>query len=218
MTPHAPEAICAELADIMRACARDDVAGGDTNGLRAYLRQTAYSRPLDAVRAEQQLRRYVAEPPSPVLTALGEAAPLPDVGVNASDLPAWMTALADALRARQHAGGPPEPAVPETHWEWRARFPELAQFLGGWFSQDMPDEFENAEATVRDYRRDTHPQVVARLRGEIAEFTALGLDEAGYVLAVAELGMEVEPPGPESVESWLARLADDLVMPTTSTA
>ncbi|MGH1554604.1 contact-dependent growth inhibition system immunity protein [Streptomyces sp. L7] len=40
----------------------------------------------------------------------------------------------------------------------------------------------------------TDPQLTARLVGELHELLALDIDESDYALAVAELGMEVDPP------------------------
>ncbi|MCX4780266.1 hypothetical protein [Streptomyces sp. NBC_01264] len=37
-----------------------------------------------------------------------------------------------------------------------------------------------------------------------------GLDEADHAVAVAELGMELEPPGDHSPGSWLSSVADEL--------
>ncbi|MFJ8862048.1 hypothetical protein ACIRD8_26900 [Streptomyces sp. NPDC102451] len=67
-------------------------------------------------------------------------------------------------------GAAPPPATPRTHGEWHARFPELGQFLGGWFSQEM-------------------------------------VEESDYALAVAVLGMGVDPPEPLSAGAWLVELA-----------
>ncbi len=63
-------------------------------------------------------------------------------------------------------------------------------------------------AAVTDYRASTDPQLVARLVGELHELLALDLDESDYALAVAELGMEVDPPAPYAPSGWLAHLAD----------
>ncbi|SCF95996.1 hypothetical protein GA0115255_1130210, partial [Streptomyces sp. Ncost-T6T-2b] len=74
----------------------------------------------------------------------------------------------------------------------------------------MPDEFPDHDAAVRDYTATTDPQLVARLAGELRELLALGLEESDYGLAMAELGMEVDPPQPYSPSGWLAHLADGL--------
>lgn len=77
----------------------------------------------------------------------------------------------------------------------------------------MPDEFENHEAAVQDYRASADPQLVARLVGELHELLALDLDESQYAIAVAELGMEVDPPAPYSPSGWLVLVADRLTGP-----
>lgn len=57
----------------------------------------------------------------------------------------------------------------------------------------MPDEFDDHDTAVDDYRTTTDPHLVARLTGELHELLALDLDEPDYALDVAELGMEVDP-------------------------
>lgn len=104
----------------------------------------------------------------------------------------------------------PPPATPQTHWEWHARFPETGQLLGGWFSQDIVDEFPDHEAAVADYAATTDPQLVARLVGELHELLALPLDEGDYAVAAAELGMEVNPPEPFSYGAWFQSVAATL--------
>lgn len=117
----------------------------------------------------------------------------------------WLLLLADHIKRSVEEGRVPPPvALPETHWEWRARFPELNQFLGGWFSQDMPDEFDDHDTAVGDYAGSTAPTVVARLVGELRELLALELDEVDYAVAVAELGTEVDPPATYSPSGWLS--------------
>ncbi|GHE93408.1 hypothetical protein GCM10018785_69140 [Streptomyces longispororuber] len=115
--------------------------------------------------------------------------------------------LADHIRRSVAEGLVPAPASPATHGEWHACFPELGQFLGGWFSQDMPDEFDGHEAAVDDYAATTDRRLVARLVGETRELPALGLDEAEYAVGVAELGMEVEVLAPYGPSGWPALVA-----------
>ncbi|GAB2972665.1 hypothetical protein GCM10023080_040990 [Streptomyces pseudoechinosporeus] len=74
----------------------------------------------------------------------------------------------------------------------------------------MPDEFDDHDVAVDDYRASTAPQLVARLVGELHELLALELGESDYALAVAELGMEVDPPAPYAPSGWLALVADRL--------
>ncbi|MET8283656.1 MULTISPECIES: contact-dependent growth inhibition system immunity protein [Streptomyces] len=67
--------------------------------------------------------------------------------------------------------------------------------------------------TVDDYAAGIHPQLVARLVGELRELLALDLDESDHALAVAELGMEVDPPAPYSPGAWLTLVAERLESP-----
>jgi hypothetical protein len=178
--------------------------------LQAYLRHTWHTRPWALSIAEQQLREYARNPPGRLRLRLGEFYPVPDVGLPDARTQSWLFETADHIRQSIESGDVPPPAAPQTHWEWHARFGELGQFLGGWFSQDMPDEFADHDAAVRDYKASTDPQLTARLVGEIHELLALDLDEHDYAIGVAELGMEVEPPAAFSVGRWLESVANHL--------
>lgn len=205
-----------ELDQVMRAYAgqpADDTADKLSQALTAYLRQTWHSRPWALAAAERQLREYADNPPGRLRMRLGEFYPIPDVGLPGGEIQPWLYCLADHIKHSIEQGEVPPAAVPTTHWEWHTRFPELGQFLGGWFSQDMPDEFDNHDAAADDYRTSTDPQLVARLIGELHELLALDLDESDYALAIAELGMEVDPPAPYSPSGWLALVADRLSGP-----
>jgi hypothetical protein len=127
--------------------------------------------------------------------------------MSESEIGDWMTVLADHLKKSIEACDVPEPSAPQTHWGWHARFPETAQLLGGWFSQDVVDEFPDHEAAVADYAATTNPHLVARLVGELHELLALLLDEGDYALAAAELGIEVGPPEPFSYGAWFESVA-----------
>lgn len=118
--------------------------------------------------------------------------------------------LADHLKKSIEEGEVPEPSTPQTHWEWHARFPETAQLLGGWFSRDIVDEFPDHAAAVTDYAATTHPQLVARLVGELHELLALPLDDGDYALAAAGFGMEIGPPEPLSHGAWYQSLGTTL--------
>lgn len=180
--------------------------------LEAYLRHTWHTRPWALSVAEQQLREYARNPPGRLRLRLGEFYPVPDVGLPEAGTQSWLFEMADHIKRSIESGDVPPPATPRTHWEWHARFGELGQFLGGWFSQDMPDEFADHDAAVQDYKASTDPQLVARLVGEIHELLALDLDDHEYVMGVAELGMEMEPPAPLSVGAWLESVAEHLAV------
>ena len=205
-----------ELDQVIRAYAgqsADDTPDKASDALVAYLRHTWHSRPWALAVAERQLREYADNPPGRLRLRLGEFYAIPDVGLPEADLQQWLYCLADHIKHSIEEGEVPPPATPATHWEWHARFPELGQFLGGWFSQDMPDEFDDHDAAIDDYRTSTDPQLAARLTGELHELLVLDIDESDYALAVAELGMEVDPPAPHSPSGWLALVADRLTAP-----
>lgn len=205
-----------ELDQVIRAYIgqpADDTSDAPSQVLTAYLRYTWHTRPWALAVAEQQVREYAENPPGRLRLALGEFYVIPDVGLPEGAVQKWLYTLADHIRRSIEEGAVPPPAAPATHWEWHARFPELGQFLGGWFSQDMPDEFENHDEAVTDYKASTDPQLVARLVGELQELLALDLDESDHALAVAELGMEVDPPEPFTPSGWLTHLADRLIQP-----
>lgn len=202
-----------ELDQVLHAYlgqAADDTPEKRSAALEGYLRQIWHTRPWAIAVAERQVREYAHNPPGRLRHELGEFYPVPDVGIPEPDVQAWLLQLADHLAASVEQGDVPPPGVPRTHWEWHARFPELGQLLGGWFSQDMPDEFGDHDAALADYLTGTHPALVARLAGEVRELLVLAGEEADLALAVAELGMEVRPAEPFSVGGWLARLADEV--------
>ncbi|MFF9083050.1 contact-dependent growth inhibition system immunity protein [Streptomyces rubiginosohelvolus] len=203
-----------ELDVVVAAFAGQDAESPETDtvppALQAYLRHTWHTRPWALSVAEQQMREYARNPPGRIRLRLGEFYAVPDLGVPESRTQSWLSEIADHIKHSIETGEVPPPATPQTHWEWHARFGELGQFLGGWFSQDMPDEFEGHDAAIRDYQAGADPHLIARLVGEINELLALGLEGGDYSVAMSELGMEVEPPAPFTVESWLRAVADQL--------
>ncbi|WP_426367124.1 contact-dependent growth inhibition system immunity protein [Streptomyces sp. E-08] len=177
------------------------------HALTGYLRHTWRTRPWAIAVAEQQLRDYAANPPGRLRVRLGEFYAPPDLGLPDEELHDWLVQLADRLAENLESGQAPPPSPPVTRWEWHARFPELAQLLGGWFSQDMPDEFADHASALADYLDGTDPGLVARLTGELHDLLALPLEEGGLVLGLAELGMEVDPPAPYTPGAWISALA-----------
>ncbi|WP_236244117.1 contact-dependent growth inhibition system immunity protein [Streptomyces sp. CC210A] len=79
--------------------------------------------------------------------------------------------------------------------------------------QALPDEFADHEAALRDYAQSTEPGLVARVVGEVHELLALDLDDAECALALAELGMEVDPPALHTPGAWLEQVAGRLTGP-----
>ncbi|MFJ4920371.1 contact-dependent growth inhibition system immunity protein [Streptomyces sp. NPDC088725] len=203
-----------ELDQVMRAYLGRTAE--DEEALTAYLRHHWRTRPWAIAAAEHQLREYAKNPPGRLRLRLGEFYPVPDVGLADADIQAWLLGLANRLRESVENGEAPPPAPPQTHWEWHARFPELAQLLGGWFSQDMPNEFEDHEDALQDYLETTDPGIIAQLTGELHDLLVLPLEESDYAVAVAELGMEIDPPAPYSPSGWLAELAGRFAVAGTS--
>lgn len=202
-----------ELDQVMRAYLGqrgDDTPERRSRALDAYLRHTWHTRPWSIAEAERQLREYSRNPPGRIRHRLGEFYSIPDTGMAESEIGDWLMVLADHLKKSIEEGDVPEPSSPQTHWEWHARFPETAQLLGGWFSQDIVDEFPDHDEAVADYVATTDPHLVARLVGELHELLALPLDEGDYALAAAELGMEVGPPEPFSYGAWFRAVAATL--------
>ena len=143
-----------ELDQVMRAYdgqAADDTEDKPSAALTAYLRHTWHARPWALAAAETQLREYSRNPPGRVRLRLGEFYSVPDVGLPEGDIQAWLSLPRRPHQAQHRGRRSPAAFGPSTHWEWRARFPEAAQFLGGWFSQDMPDEFADHDAAITDY-------------------------------------------------------------------
>ncbi|MEV5973429.1 contact-dependent growth inhibition system immunity protein [Streptomyces sp. NPDC051921] len=172
-----------------------------------YLRQTWRTRPWAIAVAAEQLRTLADNPPGRLRLRLGEYYRLPDLGLPPEEIRDWLAGLADRLDESLATGQAPPPGPPATPWEWRARFPELAQLLGGWFTQDMPDEFGDHESALADYLEGTDPGLVAQLTGELHDLLALGLDEDELALALAALGAEVVPPASLTPGAWLTSLA-----------
>ncbi|MFF5308578.1 contact-dependent growth inhibition system immunity protein [Streptomyces massasporeus] len=213
LTPLEHDRRYGELDQVIRAYIgqqADDTPERASLALNAYLRHTWHTRPWALAVAERQLREYAEHPPGRLRLSLGEFYAVPDVGLPDSDIQQWLRCLADHIKHSVTEGAAPSPAVPATHWEWHARFPETAQLLGGWFSQDIVDEFPDHDAAVADYAATTDPHLVARLVGELHELLALPLDEGDYALAAAELGMEVGPPEPFSYGAWFQSVAATL--------
>ncbi|MFI2631137.1 contact-dependent growth inhibition system immunity protein [Streptomyces collinus] len=213
LTPLEHDRRYGELDQVIRAYIgqpADDTPERASLSLNAYLRHTWHTRPWALAVAERQLREYAEHPPGRLRLSLGEFYAVPDVGLPESDIQQWLRCLADHIKHSVTEGAAPSPAVPATRWEWHARFPETAQLLGGWFSQDIVDEFPGHDAAVADYAATTDPHLVARLVGELHELLALPLDEGDYALAAAELGMEVGPPESFSYGAWFQAVAATL--------
>ncbi|MDV9190980.1 contact-dependent growth inhibition system immunity protein [Streptomyces sp. SR27] len=214
LTPLQHDPRYGEMDQVLRAYAgqrADDTEEKPSVALTAYLRHTWHSRPWAVGIAESQLREYARNPPGPLLLRLGEVYPLPDPGLDGAEIQAWLLTVAGHLRRCLAEGDMPPPGAPQTRWEWQARFPELGQLLGGWFSQDHGVEFQDHEEALRDYLEVTDPSLAARLCGEAYELLALRLDESDYAYGLSLLGLEVDPPVPYTHGAWLGIIAEEVL-------
>ncbi|MFJ2788496.1 contact-dependent growth inhibition system immunity protein [Streptomyces sp. NPDC093249] len=214
LTPLQHDPRYGEMDQVLRAYAgqrADDTEEKPSVALTAYLRHTWHSRPWAVGIAESQLREYARNPPGPLLLRLGEVYPLPDPGLDGAEIQAWLLTVAGHLRRCLAEGDMPPSGAPQTRWEWQARFPELGQLLGGWFSQDHGVEFQDHEEALRDYLEVTDPSLAARLCGEAYELLALRLDESDYAYGLSLLGLEVDPPVPYTHGAWLGIIAEEVL-------
>ena len=160
-----------ELDQVMRAYAgqpADDTPDKPSGALVAYLRHTWHTRPWALAVAERQLREYAAilRADSGCAWASSTRSPTsdrPEGDIQRVAEPASPTTSSTAssrAKSRRHSSPPPTGnGTPASR--------KPAQFLGGWFSQDMPDEFADHDAAVADYVATTDPHLVARLVGEL---------------------------------------------------
>ncbi|WP_344273005.1 contact-dependent growth inhibition system immunity protein [Actinomadura napierensis] len=193
----------ARVLDAYAGQSADDGPGRLGAALTGFLRRT---EPVMASVAAGQLRDLagmLAEAEDAVPAPVRAALPRTPDGARAGG--PWLETVADLLDdAVDH--GFPEPGAPVSPWEWRQRFPALAQFLGCYFTQDLPDEFADHDAAAAAWLATASPVERARLTGEIGEALALGLSDGDLDEALATLGMDVEPPLP--APAWLRRVAD----------
>ncbi len=91
--------------------------------------------------------------------------------------------------------------------------PQLAQFLGGWFHQDWPDEgYASPADVVRAYAREETPQAVRATMKEIDSLLASRLPPTQMRrLLVDELGCAYDPTADgKTFRSWLREVHEIL--------
>ncbi|WP_241518452.1 contact-dependent growth inhibition system immunity protein [Streptomyces sp. CB03238] len=111
------------------------------------------------------------------------------------------------MPAGEEITGRPGPR-PETSWEWRERFPELAHLLGAYFHQDFDAEYASHRAAVDDYLSGVSPDDPRAVTAEIEDFLALNPDDAALRQSARITGLGVGPPAGVPLRRWLADLAD----------
>jgi hypothetical protein len=100
---------------------------------------------------------------------------------------------------------------------YRFKFPELYQFFGGYFYQGWSADYRwetappNFTAVVRHFKAVNPPATVNRVRIELEDLLALGLDEPELNTALTELGSIFYPPAEQlSCFEWLKKILEIL--------
>ena len=120
------------------------------------------------------------------------------------------------LVAFTEAGERAAVGTPETSWEWRERFPNLHNLLGGYYHQNVSDVYPGLsrnnldEVVLADYFATHWGYEVAATVFEIDELLAMGSGAEFLKTATSELGLEIVPPGGLSYEEWLSTISRDL--------
>lgn len=83
-------------------------------------------------------------------------------------------------------------------------FPQLRQFLGGYFHQDWVVERDDWQDIVRDYVSESPRSAVTECAAELRGLLDAGLVEAELGIVLERLGGSVEPSAlGQTTEEWL---------------
>ncbi|MFF7853167.1 contact-dependent growth inhibition system immunity protein [Streptomyces sp. NPDC007904] len=115
-------------------------------------------------------------------------------------------APADAARRIEHPV-PGLPPLPQNKWEYRERFPELNQFLGGYFHQDFFEEYTSYKEAVDDYVAEASDDDLNQLARDISALLTAAAADGGLERATSILGMDVSPPPGSGIRQWLGDVA-----------
>ncbi|WP_122619044.1 contact-dependent growth inhibition system immunity protein [Streptomyces sp. Tu 4128] len=196
-----------EVQDLLAAYAAQDYTFSDSPeapgpALSAYLR-IASEDPRRAATAVQQLDELLQ-------AGLGSSEIADDVELLPKIVPPSGRSVEDCLRIirghllRQIEN--PAPAVqslPTGKWEYRARFPELNQFLGGYFHQDFFEEYTSYSAAVDDYLTGASVSERDQLVRDISDLLSLATTDRELKQATSILGMDVSLPSGTGIRPWL---------------
>ncbi|WP_431330190.1 contact-dependent growth inhibition system immunity protein [Streptomyces sp. IPPR8] len=165
--------------------------------------------------------RIVAQDPRRATTAVEQIDELLLVGLESSEIaddvellpkiePPSGRSVEDCLRVirghlvRQIANPvPATPSLPAGKWEYRARFPELNQFLGAYFHQDFFDEYASYDDAVDDYLAGASDSDRDQLVRDISDLLSLTTADRDLKQAATVLGMDVAPPSGTGIRQWL---------------
>ncbi|MDG9689533.1 contact-dependent growth inhibition system immunity protein [Streptomyces sp. DH17] len=165
--------------------------------------------------------RIVAQDPRKATTAVEQIDELLLVGLESSEIaddvellpkiePPSGRSVEDCLRViRGHLVRqienpvPATPSLPTGKWEYRARFPELNQFLGAYFHQDFFDEYASYDDAVEDYLAGASDNDRDQLVRDISDLLSLTTADRDLKQAATVLGMDVAPPSGTGIRQWL---------------
>jgi hypothetical protein len=90
-------------------------------------------------------------------------------------------------------------------------FPQLHQFLGGYFHQDWPVDSDGWENVVRDFVAEAPASVVLETSTELRALLAAGYGDGELEAMVEGLGGDVDPAAFNlRAEEWLRALLESL--------
>ncbi|WP_217253914.1 contact-dependent growth inhibition system immunity protein [Streptomyces sp. AC602_WCS936] len=201
-----------EVQDLLAAYAAHDYTFSDSPeapgpALSAYLRIVSED-PRRAATAVQQLDELLR-------AGLGSSEIADDVELLPEIVPPSGRSVEDCLRiirghlVRQIEN--PVPAVqsvPTGKWEYQARFPELNQFLGGYFHQDFFEEYASYSEAVGDYLSGASEGDREQLVRDISDLLSLATTDRELKQATSVLGMDVSPPSGIGIRQWLNDVHD----------
>ncbi|CAL9302608.1 contact-dependent growth inhibition system immunity protein [Streptomyces sp. SudanB182_2057] len=185
----------------------DDTMEAPGTALGAYLRVAAFA-PERAARAVREIQSLLA-------VGLFSDEIADDVDLLPRIHPPQGVGVEDCLRVIQEhlerfLAAPPSPRSslrPKIPWEWRERFPALAQFLGAYFYQDsLKLEYGSHAEAVDDYLSGEPAEDLGKAAAEIGELLDLDQSEDQLREATATLGLEEPPPAGVPLRQWLVDL------------
>lgn len=197
-----------EVQDLLAAYAAQDYTFSDSPeapgpALSAYLRVVSQD-PRRAATAVQQLDELL-------LAGLESSEIADDVELLPEIKPPSGRSVEDCLRVirghlvRQLENPAPAPqSLPTGKWEYGERFPELNQFLGGYFHQDFFEEYASYSDAVDDYLAGASESDRDQLVRDISDLLSLATTDRELKQAVSILGMDVSPPSGTGIRQWLS--------------
>lgn len=196
-----------ELHDLLNSYAFAGNTFTDTveepgSALQAYVRQ--------AVRTPGQLDRVIAEIDDLLRVGLfsDEVADDVDILPHVEPPAGWtveqcLEVIRNHLDRVRNGGTYQHLAIPQTDWEWRKEFPELAHLLAAYFHQDFSRFYASHREALDDYFTGNPTETFAEAAKEIDSFLSLVESDTELDRATQILGLMVYPPDEISLRQWL---------------